>query len=458
MFKKEKQCIHVTIIGSCISRDPFELIKNFDCYRNGEETEFYVDKYIQSISAYSAMSKPLPKEISEKLLQEAQSSSCPNFFKKMIMLDITKDWFNYICEAKSDWLILDFANNRFPLFSYCDTIITSDLAKVVHAKRADKKENDEFAKLCKSERIEPDTFDENFRKQMLSHFVARLVKHFPQNRIIVLNAKSVFSYIDPVTGELSSPNYLVDEDARRVDRHMRFCYEYVSQLLPRAHYVELPATMIGNTRNKWGKYYLHYVDEVLEYIYRAFDLVMTAKLSPKAEKDFLHNLREKYTKTITEKYTALALAAIQRQRSLFSSNEFATPGKYTKNGLNLEIEHDGKFTLTGTATQNTVFYLISHSKNPLGAWKSIEKTTNAGTYSFSTKTGTNNMQCYVQLVLSNDDGEKRWILGNHTNTFHIDHDYKYRLVRIVINEDTTANVSGELILEKLIFKETEQNV
>lgn len=458
MFKKKKQSIHVTIIGSCVSRDSFELIKTFDSYRGEEESEYCVDKYIQSVSAYSAMSKPLPKEISEKLLLEAQSSTCANFFKKMVMLDITKDWFNYIREAKSDWLILDFANNRFPLFLYYNTIITRDLAKAVYAKNIDKKESDEFDKLCKSECIEPDFFDENFRKQILSDFVARLVKRFPQNRIIVLNVKSAFTYIDPVTGELSSPNYLVDEDARRADRHMQFCYECVSQLLPHAHYVELPAAMIGSTRNKWGKYYLHYVDEILEYIYRAFDLIMTTRLSRKAEKELLYNLKEKYTKAIIDKYAALALNAIQKQRNLFSSNEFATPGKYTQNGLTLDLQPNGKFHLTGTATQNTVFYLMSHSKNPLGPWKSVEKTTNAGDYSFSTKTGINNMQCYVQLVLSNDDGEKKWILGDHTNTFHIDHDYKYRLVRIVINEGTIANVSGELILEKLMFKETEQNV
>ena len=81
---------HLTIIGSCVSRDPFDIIKTIEGYDEKFETSYVVDRYIQSVSVFSAMSKPLPKEITEKMVSESESSTCANFFKKMFRLDATK--------------------------------------------------------------------------------------------------------------------------------------------------------------------------------------------------------------------------------------------------------------------------------------------------------------------------------------------------------------------------------
>lgn len=441
---------HLTIIGSCISRDTFDIVKTLDEYEPENETNYVVDRYIQRVSLFSAMSKCTDKEIADKILAESESSTCPNFFKKMLRLDVTKDWYNYVKPANSEWLVMDLANNRSKLYEYNGSLYSVNLINAVQPLRPDRKESDELTKLSNGKLVEPLDLDPNVIKQMITDWVNDVLTLFPQERIIITNIESVSIYLDVTTGRIESPNHYTDYSAKRMMEYLRICYEHIYKLLPNAHYIDLPITLIGNTRHKWGKYPLHYVDEVYAYLYRATDYIITANPSKEEERAYLETLRERYSKIIFKKYTAMMQNTLQREKNILSLSELAKSGTYSANGLTLEVANDYKFRVKGKSTQRTCFFLLADTNgNPLAPWKYLDKCTQKGRYLFTTKVEVKWLHSYIQLVLSNSCEDTKWVTCSYSTDFTIDHDYKYRLIRFIIEADEEIDVSGELILEKL---------
>ncbi len=64
-FKRNRKTsdgkVHISVLGSCVSRDSFEIVKGLGDYCAEKETQYAVDRHIQGISVASAMSKPLPR-------------------------------------------------------------------------------------------------------------------------------------------------------------------------------------------------------------------------------------------------------------------------------------------------------------------------------------------------------------------------------------------------------------
>ncbi len=369
-----------------------------------------------------------------------------NFYKKMFRLDITKDWYSYISESESEWLVMDLANNRYTLYKYGDSIFTTGMAQSVYDLLPNKSESPEITKLINSEIIEPLDIEERVLEGMFRDFFKLLLKRFREDRIIILIAENTCCYIDPESGSVAPAVIPTDETARRQNEYMSVCNKYTYKFLPRAHYVALPTVLFGSTRHKWGKCSLHYVDETYSYIYRCFDYIMTSKVSRAVENQYIASQREYYSKLIFNKYTALIGDFINHGKNILLRNELADCKAYSQNGLTLTMEADFRFSLRGKATKDTVFYISSESKNPLGGWKCIEKTTRKGSYSFSTNVKSSWPDCYVQLVIRNTEEDTRWITGDYTVPFNLDKDYKYRLIRIVVAEGRSADMSGRFFL------------
>ena len=123
-------------------------------------------------------------------------------------------------------------------------------------------------------------------------------------------------------------------------------------------------------------------------------------------------------------------------------------GEVEKNGVKLSIDSDLNFKNSGTATENTVFYLMSANPTPLGEWRSVQRTFEAGKYIFKTGVNYDVAQFYIQLVLTGDGKETKWIPGRFQSAFNTAQDYDYQLIRLVLNAGATVNASGKLILEK----------
>ena len=89
----------IFILGSCVTRDPFELaIKKYDI------------TYLARTSFASAFQK--------QKVYNIDISNIPSAFqRKMVENDLAKNTESLITSTKPDWLLIDFIDERFNLFS-----------------------------------------------------------------------------------------------------------------------------------------------------------------------------------------------------------------------------------------------------------------------------------------------------------------------------------------------------
>lgn len=91
--------LKVAIIGSCVTRDAFEYIK---------DTEIL---YVERTSFVSLISKPFP-------IMEDEIKIEGNFERRMVLWDLDKQFLIRLAEFKPDLIVLDFIDERFDLIEY----------------------------------------------------------------------------------------------------------------------------------------------------------------------------------------------------------------------------------------------------------------------------------------------------------------------------------------------------
>lgn len=447
MRTSKRKATHITIVGSCVCRDVFEIVKQCDGFCADKENEYIVDKYIQSIAFVSAMSPRVASELGNRMIEESLSSKKQNFFKKMFRLDVEKNWYEYISEARSEWLILDMTPARFKLCKIGDTYLTYDLAVAVAAKCENKSEGTAMGALLQCEMIDPSTIDKAVLRETYHRWIERLLKLYPQNRIIVVKAKNTKTYVDQSIRSVLSPDLYVEKNSEHENELFSYAYECVLEKLPRAHVIDPPALVIGNPKHKWGKLGLHYDDDTYLYMYRCIDYIIHARQSRAKERLYMMEQNRWLCEKLFDKYVSSVHNSVQSGRNILNLQGGLKPGTYCKNGVSLTISPDYEFSVRGSAEEETVFYLLSSTGNPCGGWSSAREMLPRGRYLFTTKVECRLEEYFVQLVLTDEAGEKRWIYGNLSNSFEIDHDYAYRLIRFVVKAGCSVDVSGRLLLE-----------
>lgn len=91
--------IKVFILGSCISRDPFEI---------ADKTDFAVVNYYARTSLASLAAAPF---VDEKILEGIKS----NWQRRMVRADMQKSVFSALETANFDLLLIDLIDERFSL-------------------------------------------------------------------------------------------------------------------------------------------------------------------------------------------------------------------------------------------------------------------------------------------------------------------------------------------------------
>lgn len=124
-------------------------------------------------------------------------------------------------------------------------------------------------------------------------------------------------------------------------------------------------------------------------------------------------------------------------------------GEYCKNGITLIVDSGYNFSVQGTAKEDTCFYLYSNGKNPIGNWEEINKKITVGKYLFTTKMKGKKDEYYIQLILTDTLGKKRWIGGIYSQRFEIKEECQYLLIRLIIHKDVTIDDSCSISLEKI---------
>ncbi len=442
------QPIHVSILGSCVSRDAFSLSKNASGYA-GTGEEYVVDRFIQSIHPLSAISAPVSPSRAEALIEESKSSTATNFYKRNFMLDVTKRWESYLSEVRSDWLILDLSTIRLELRSVDDTYITYDLESTV-TKGIDTLPDEGALASLQNGRIS-DLFSISPEQihPFLSEYFDRILSLYPAERIIVLDIHHVYTYIDPVARAVATPNAVADNRYRLEDNVIRIAYDYAKEYLKGAYFVDALPVLVGNVNHIWGRCGLHYLDEIYLYMLRAIDLI-TQTDAPRIQKETeLSALRQKFAHAVFEIYADAANRSAAHAANLLNFASGIRAGTYEKNGLLLTVHPDSGYAVQGCATEDTIFYLYSRTQDPCGAWSSIPTELPPGLYRLTTDVEAIPERVTLQLVLSDKEKKQRWISVNVATRFTLTSTCVYILIRLIVKKGECVNLNGKMILERL---------
>ena len=224
-------------------------------------------------------------------------------------------------------------------------------------------------------------------------------------------------------------------------------YRCAKHHLHGAHFVDALPLLVGNVRHVWGRCGLHYLDEVYLYFLRAIERITHGESKENA--DTLSTLREDFSQKILSIYVHAANHTAECAANVLPLDTALSEGTFEKNGLTVTVGADRCYTVTGSAEEDTVLYLLSRHGNPIGEWASLPVNLPAGTYRLTTDVEPIPDQMAVQLALSDREKNQRWFSVNVARRFSIPTDAIFAIARMTVKKGTSVQVCGRLVLERL---------
>lgn len=203
MWKKKRT---FDIFGSCVSRDLFTVpeAKYFECR-----------EYIARQSVLSLSSKPIAVEASEI------AALTSNFQKEMVLNDLQKTTFEKLENSKSNYLIVDFIDERFRTarISNCYLTMSNELVASGYLEGKD-------FQVIETIKWKESMMDEEL-KPRVAQLAEKLCFIYKRSHIIVHMAKMVDNYLGK-DGEIHkfAPNYI--ENNKRVNYLLDKMYEWLN--------------------------------------------------------------------------------------------------------------------------------------------------------------------------------------------------------------------------------------
>lgn len=228
----------VLILGSCVSRDPFNL--------KISTNKFKVVEYFARTSLAS-----LSGELVSKKIDLAKINS--PFQKKMVERDLSKVFFNIIENQTYDIILFDFIDDRFDIFWFFDggIVTVSDEFK----KSGFDKNSISFNSV--------EAFSEDFYNLWVSGWV-KVFNLFSRQGILdklIINKVYWAKYDD--AGSVFSNASRIDRANAWLDR----VYNRLMQDIPTSQFVAYPRDIfIGSSTHVWGRSPFHYTDEVGHFL------------------------------------------------------------------------------------------------------------------------------------------------------------------------------------------------
>ena len=291
------QKIHLSILGGCPTRDMFGFCDL--------KQVFVVDRYVEGVNPISLIQKsPLKKPFCLENLNEEQKrdvfGTLSPFYQRCLSIDIRKD-LDYVLNAKSDYLLLDFIALRFNVLRDLlnEEVFLTDLDWI-------EKSCGYLKYLTKAGYISsqfdsldilslPDAFFESAMDRLLKKILSR----YDEEQIILVDLQCVEWCIDKDKRFC----YLGDVTRARVKtQRIRRGFEYFEKRLPRCHIIFFPQDVVSYDGHKWGKLNLHYVDEYYEYGYRSVETIVNNRNNRDKEEQELNWLYQRYSVLFTLKY------------------------------------------------------------------------------------------------------------------------------------------------------------
>ncbi|MDA2312722.1 DUF6270 domain-containing protein [Bacillus cereus] len=234
--REEKITPSVAILGSCVTRDAFTFDK---------EKRVELPYYQARTSLLSIMTKPY--EVQDVDLSNLSS----DFQKRLVKDDMMKNFFGKISAKPSEYLILDFIDERFDMVKIGESYITRSF-EFINSKLESKLEDFEVVQ----KRMVLEQWE-----QACDTFAKEIIKAYGQSKIILHRAYCKDEYLDK-EGIIRRFNPDILERNKVLNELLSHLYNYIQQVLPDMKIIDLSDekhyAWEGHT---WGLSAFHYEDK-----------------------------------------------------------------------------------------------------------------------------------------------------------------------------------------------------
>lgn len=282
MIKEDKKVVHISILGICVLRDIFRIMQSED---------YIVDAFVQESHPFSIIRN-------EKVLEykdiEESSLIGEGWLKKIFLLDIRRQTFDYLRERKSDYIIIDLGEIRSEL--YCIKA-DNDAMTFINGKRKEKidalVDDGYISKVYKIANME--LWTENQINSMLDIYMKRILEIYPREKIILFECLGCQYFYSDSSKQVRPFSNSVTQMNKRV----KYAFDYCCRYIPKENIVRMPDYVLSSSEHDWGKFFLHYTNEYYEYGLKAIKLITNSE--PDRERKLML-LRDEYSKIYKEKY------------------------------------------------------------------------------------------------------------------------------------------------------------
>jgi len=251
---KKNQVFQLNIFGSCVSRDVLEVQK---------ERKIFLKSYIARQSIVSAVSEPISID-ADKLKLNSE------FQKRMVLHDFKKDTFEVFRKNNSDYILIDFIDERFPLVkighSYVtgsNELLTSCYINVPEIVKPHKL-NYLLAWLG-GRKADKWKIEKTDLEKFIFMFTHRLLDIYQPKQIIVHEV-----YLSDIYRNIENEICLFPKNHLANNCVMNEKYEYIyrkfEEFIPNAYIINCSKNYIADENHKWGLSPMHFQKEYYEKV------------------------------------------------------------------------------------------------------------------------------------------------------------------------------------------------
>lgn len=225
----------ISIFGSCVSRDLFEFDK---------QKSFKIKKYFARCSVISAVADAIDIDIDNIKLDSP-------FQKRQVVADFRKEIWDEFSVTPSDYLMIDFIDERFDIGKYKDSYFTiSNEFRMSHFP-----DNYETIKR----QVVAGEFYLGGKKisEFLDEFIEQICQYYSAEKIILHKAKMSYYYLTKKKYlKKFSPTYL--KFNKEFNQLLDYMYSYIEKKLIGCISVDCSKDCYADENHKWGLAPMHY--------------------------------------------------------------------------------------------------------------------------------------------------------------------------------------------------------
>ena len=267
--------ITFNIWGACVTRDMLQ-----EKVLSGE---YEVRKWISFNSAITTLTKPYKGNFDIEAMPWGTG-----FFRRNMRSDLTKDYFEYIFSAESDYILMDVIDARMDIIQHEDCMLTVSNQISFNWEYINETFGEGYWKRFKFY-----DFDDDLHCRAISDVAERILekyrpdqiilnKHYGVKKIFNRTTKNMTMFDENLCNQIDKFNYLLTKLNDVLEKKIKGC-----------HVINFPDNVVADQNHQWNLYCFHY--DKLYYDYGALAVEEILKKDPN-EKRNLELLRIDYSK------------------------------------------------------------------------------------------------------------------------------------------------------------------